>query len=126
MSLTALMFALLLSLATPTLTAAAVSVPNAAEQNPAQDDKGGTGSDQQNGANPAPNQEPGPKQGVIKPPPTGDTGINTTVPNPNAGTDKDVIPPPGTPPPGVTRTSSPDRQRLVSLKGDTPLNCGAA
>jgi hypothetical protein len=97
MSLTALMFALLLSRATPTLTAAAVSVPNAAEQNPAQDDKGGTGSDQQNGANPAPNQQPGPKQGVIKPPPTGDTGINTTVPNPNAGTDKDVIPPPGTP-----------------------------
>ena len=92
MSLTALMFALLLSLATPTLTAAAVSVPNAAEQNPAQDDKG-----EQNGANPAPNQEPGPKQGVIKPPPTGDTGINTTVPNSNAGTDKDVIPPPGTP-----------------------------
>jgi hypothetical protein len=90
MSLTALMFALLLSLATPTLTAAAVSVPNAAEQNPAMDDKSGPG-------NPAPNQEPGPKQGVIKPPPTGDTGINTTVPNPNAGTDKDVIPPPGTP-----------------------------
>ena len=35
-------------------------------------------------------------KGVIHPPPTGDTGIETTVPNPDAGTLK-VIPPPGTP-----------------------------
>ena len=34
-------------------------------------------------------------KGVIHPPPTGDTGIATTVPNPD-GTLK-VIPPPGTP-----------------------------
>lgn len=35
-------------------------------------------------------------QGVITPPPTGDTDIYTTVPNPNPGTTP-VIPPPGTP-----------------------------
>jgi hypothetical protein len=38
-----------------------------------------------------------PKQGVIKPPATGDTGINATVPNPDAGSSEEVIPPPGTP-----------------------------
>jgi hypothetical protein len=35
-------------------------------------------------------------KGVIKPPPTGDSEIHTTVPNPNPGT-MPVIPPPGTP-----------------------------
>jgi hypothetical protein len=66
------------------------------------DHNNGADSEQQNGAppsgaSPAPIQEPGPKQGVIKPPPTGDAGINTTVPNPDAGSSKEVIPPPGTP-----------------------------
>jgi hypothetical protein len=36
-------------------------------------------------------------KGVIVPPATGDTEIQTTVPNPNAGHDQEVIPPPGTP-----------------------------
>ena len=35
-------------------------------------------------------------KGVIKPPPTGDSEIHTTVPDPNPGTMR-VIPPPGTP-----------------------------
>jgi hypothetical protein len=35
-------------------------------------------------------------KGVIKPPPTGDSEIHTTVPDPNPGT-MPVIPPPGTP-----------------------------
>jgi hypothetical protein len=35
-------------------------------------------------------------KGVIKPPPTGDSEIHTTVPNPNPGR-MPVIPPPGTP-----------------------------
>jgi hypothetical protein len=68
--------------------------------NPQLDQNNGADSEQQNGTPPsssAPSQEPGPKQGVIKPPPTGDTGINATVPNPDAGSSKDVIPPPGTP-----------------------------
>jgi hypothetical protein len=34
--------------------------------------------------------------GVLKPPPTGDSAIETTVPNPDPGTTI-VIPPPGTP-----------------------------
>jgi hypothetical protein len=38
-----------------------------------------------------------PKQGVIKPPATGDTGIEATVPNPDAGSSEEVTPPPGTP-----------------------------
>ena len=41
--------------------------------------------------------ESAPDKGVIKPPPTGDAAIQTTVPNPKAGSNKDVIPPPGTP-----------------------------
>jgi hypothetical protein len=36
-------------------------------------------------------------KGVIIPPATGDTEIQTTVPNPDAGHDQEVIPPPGTP-----------------------------
>jgi hypothetical protein len=36
-------------------------------------------------------------KGVIIPPATGDTEIQTTVPSPNAGHDEEVIPPPGTP-----------------------------
>jgi hypothetical protein len=35
-------------------------------------------------------------KGVLKPPPTGDSAIETTVPNPDPGTTV-VIPPPGTP-----------------------------
>ena len=36
-------------------------------------------------------------QEVIKPPATGDTGINATVPNPDAGSSGDVIPAPSSP-----------------------------
>jgi hypothetical protein len=43
------------------------------------------------------NAMPPAEKGVIPPPPTGDTGIQTQVPNPNAGTPEEVIPPPGTP-----------------------------
>jgi hypothetical protein len=64
---------LLLMAASPTYTEAAPSTTNPSVSNP------------------------GPNKGVIKPPPTGDAGIQTTVPNPNAGSDKDVIAPPGTP-----------------------------
>ena len=42
-------------------------------------------------------QEQSPKQGVIKPPNAGDTGIHTTVPHPNADSDMEMIPPLGTP-----------------------------
>jgi hypothetical protein len=40
---------------------------------------------------------PAENKGVIRPPPTGDTGIQTQVPDPNAGTPEEVIPPSGTP-----------------------------
>jgi hypothetical protein len=43
------------------------------------------------------NAPPAENKGVIPPPPTGDTGIQTQVPDPNAGTPQEVIPPPGTP-----------------------------
>jgi hypothetical protein len=36
-------------------------------------------------------------KGVIIPPATGDTEIQTTVPSPDVGRDQEVIPPPGTP-----------------------------
>jgi hypothetical protein len=61
----------------------------------------GSRSDEQNGSAPPAssnsNQDLGPKQGVIKPPNTGDAGIDATVPNPDAGSSEEVIPPPGTP-----------------------------
>lgn len=41
--------------------------------------------------------ESAPDKGMIKPPPTGDAAIQTTVPNPEAGSDKDMIGPPETP-----------------------------
>ena len=67
---------------------------------------GGTGSAfaQQNQSGQTPSVKPGESlsnalernKGVLKPPPTGDSAIETTVPNPDPGTTV-VIPPPGTP-----------------------------
>jgi hypothetical protein len=58
----------------------------------------------ENGSQPLPDARPGESlseqldrnKGVITPPPTGDTEIETTAPNPDPGTTR-VIPPPGTP-----------------------------
>jgi hypothetical protein len=61
--------------------------PGAEEQSPPTDVPGEA----------SPGTAPDDDKGVIKPPPTGDEEIHTTVPNPDAGHDEEVIPPPDTP-----------------------------
>jgi hypothetical protein len=66
---------------------------------PVQDEPGAPQGENPSGPDNAPQQSAplDTGKGVIIPPATGDTEIQTTVPNPDAGHDQEVIPPPGTP-----------------------------
>ncbi len=87
----------LLKTAALALMAIAAAVPSFAEDQKPPEQAAPQGKDAPGSDNGTSIPTPGEHQGVIPPPPTGDTGIETQVPNPNAGTPEEVIPPPGTP-----------------------------